>query len=220
MRERLLASSYASFQLLMVEEAIPWPEYRVVVFRDEVVACYRRRPLEVKGNGQATIEELLRRKQKKFSQSARAKRFNIHDPRIARRLRKEQKDFATILPAGERYTVHDISNSSAGGEIEDYTERIHPYWSALCIQVVADMGLRLCGVDLACPDLESIGANYSILELNAAPGLSNYVAMGAVQKKRVREMYGKIFSEEFDVPTARLSPTIGRWKEIAADDLS
>lgn len=57
------------------------------------------------------------------------------------------------------------------------------------------MGLRLCGVDIACTDLENPHSDYSILEINAAPGLDNYASSGQEQFERVKDLYKKIFNE-------------------------
>jgi D-alanine-D-alanine ligase-like ATP-grasp enzyme len=195
-RNRLLDNPHNSLQLFLVEETITWPDYRVVVFKNKVVACYRRIPLFVVGDGISTIQELLQQKQAEFSKAGRAKLFNAHDPRIVRRLQKMQIDVETVLPAGQLYHLHDISNLCVGGEVEDYTERICDYWRAFCIRLVADMGLRLCGVDLACADLEQPGSPYSILELNAVPGLSNFASIGAKQARTVRALYQQVFSED------------------------
>jgi len=58
------------------------------------------------------------------------------------------------------------------------------------------MGLSLCGVDLACADIESAHEEYSILEINDVPGLANYAAEGEKQYARVRRLYKKIFEKE------------------------
>ena len=39
--------------VLLAEQAIHYPDYRVVVLRDRVVACYRRHPLSIIGDGTA-----------------------------------------------------------------------------------------------------------------------------------------------------------------------
>ncbi|HEY1014395.1 MAG TPA: hypothetical protein VGE07_16900, partial [Herpetosiphonaceae bacterium] len=43
----------------VIEEAVSWTDYRVVVLNGEAVACYQRRPPSVVGDGQSTIRELL-----------------------------------------------------------------------------------------------------------------------------------------------------------------
>jgi len=185
----------ADYQLFLVEKAVNWPDYRVVVYKDEVVACYRRVPLTVQGDGVSPIRALLQRKQAEWLQLGRARRFDIEDSRIIRRLQRDQMSLETILPVGQLYQLHDVSNLCAGGEVEDYTERLHPYWRAFCVRLVADMGLRFCGVDLACADVERAETDYSILELNAVPGLSNYAASGERQARIVRSLYQRIFNE-------------------------
>ncbi len=57
------------------------------------------------------------------------------------------------------------------------------------------MGLQLCGVDLACADIEQPDAAYSILETNAAPGLDNYAATGERQATIVRELLKEVFNQ-------------------------
>lgn len=182
-------------QLFLVEEAIAWPDYRVVVLDNEVVACYRRTPFFIVGDGISTIRHLLERKQAGLVGAGRASSFDANDQRIAHKLRKHGLHFEMVLPPERRYNLHDISNLCAGGEAEDYTERIGGSWRAFCVKLVADMGLRLCGVDLACADLEQPAAAYSILEINAFPGLSNYATLGEKQTAIVRTLYQRIFTE-------------------------
>lgn len=63
------------------------------------------------------------------------------------------------------------------------------------MRVTAEMGLQLCGVDLACADITDPAAGYSILELNAAPGLDNFAAIGPGPAATVRALYQTIFNE-------------------------
>ena len=48
----------------------------------------------------------------------------------------------------------------------------------MCVVITADMGLDFCGVDLACANIESAQAEYSILEINDSPSLANYATTG------------------------------------------
>jgi len=182
-------------KIFLVEESVNWPDYRVVVLRDQVISCYLRKPLQVVGDGTSTIRHLLLEKQERFAEDQRDTHINIDDPRIAKKLERSNSTLETILSSGEIWQVYDISNLSAGGEAEDYTDRICTHWRDLCIKVVRDMGLIFCGVDLACANVEDPNAAYSILEINAAPGLDNYAASGQKQAIAVRQLYKKVFSE-------------------------
>ena len=179
----------------VIEEEIPVPDYRVVVWRDEIVACYLRVPLQITGNGDATVRELLVREQARQMALGRDTVIHLDDPRIARRLRSHGWDLHTVLPDGHLYRVYDISNLSAGGEARDCTEALHPHWRELCVRLTREMGLQLCGVDLACADLTSPDAASSILEINPAPGMDHYAAMGPRQMALVRDFYRRLFNE-------------------------
>ena len=181
---------------LLVEKAITWPDYRVVVLRDEIVACYRRTPLSVVGDGVSTIKELLLQKCAHLMATGRSALIDMDDARIVRQLARSDYHLETVLPRHVMCSLLDVSNLSAGGELEDFTQRISQYWRDVCIAVTADMGLVFCGVDLACADIESGHTEYSILEINDSPSLRNYAAKGEEQYNRVRRLYKKIFEKD------------------------
>ncbi len=178
---------------LLVEKTIPWPDYRVVVFKDEAVICYLRTPLTVIGDGSSTIKELLWQKHAQLVRTGRPAIIDMDDARIARQLARRNYRLETVLPRQFICPIYDVSNLSAGGDMEDFTERIAPYWRDVCISLTAAMGLQLCGVDIACSDIEDAHADYSILEINDSPGLANYAMAGEKQFARVRELYKRIF---------------------------
>lgn len=184
---------------VIVEKAVPHPDYRVVVMGDEIISCYLRKPLELIGDGTSNIDALFQARQVRFEEQGRDTVLNLIDPRIESSLQRLGWNRDTILDAGQVWRVYDVSNLSVGGDSEDYTETIHPYWRHLCIKITADMGLRICGVDLACESITDAAADYSILEINAAPGLDNYAATGAAQASRVRDLYRRAFDECVDV---------------------
>jgi D-alanine-D-alanine ligase-like ATP-grasp enzyme len=178
--------------VLLVEQAVPYPDYRVVVLRDRVVACYRRYPLSVVGNGVDAVKALLDQRQRHLEQAGRKVVIDVGDPRLAKKLAQAGYGLDAVPAQGVSIPLHDVANLSAGGEAEDFTERMHPYWRDVCVRLVADMGLVLCGVDLACADIERPDAAWSILETNAAPGLDNYAASGARQAVIVRDLLKEV----------------------------
>jgi D-alanine-D-alanine ligase-like ATP-grasp enzyme len=181
---------------LVVEKAIAGPDYRVLVLRDEVIACYQRIPLSVVGDGISTIKELLLQKSAHLQKIGRPALIDTDDIRIARQLARNDYHLETVLPRHFVCPLLDVSNLSTGGELEDFTERMSQRWRDMCIAVTADMGLGLCGVDLVCSDIESAHAEYSILEINDTPSLANYATKGVEQYLRVRGLYKKIFEKD------------------------
>lgn len=178
----------------IVEQTITLPDYRVVVFEDTILACYQRRPLAIIGDGQSTIRALLIEKQQAFQQAGRTTQVKFDDPRIHRQLNKHNYTFETILPKNQRFEIYEFANLSTGGDAEDFTDRIHPHWQNLCRQIVRDMGLIVCGVDIACGDIESSSADYSIIEINATPGMHNFYTLGTKQANTVRNFYRTVFN--------------------------
>ena len=181
--------------LFLVEKAVHMPDFRVVVFGNEVISCYQRIPLQVVGDGTSTIDRLLEEKQKLYFERGREEIINVQDPRILNKLSRHGLGLQNVLDTGQNFQLLDVSNLSMGGESEEFTHRIHKNWKKLAIAVTRDMGLRLCGVDIACMNLENPQSDYSIFEINAAPGLDNYASSGKEQFERVKRLYKKVFNE-------------------------
>lgn len=185
----------ADTNVLIVEEDVQLPDFRAVVLKTEVISCYLRTALFVVGDGASTVRELLECKQEGFKAEKRDTVIPVDDPRIVRRLEKLGLSLSSVPRRGEVVQIFDASNLSLGGSSEDYTDRIHQAWKDLCVNVTRDMGLVLCGVDLACSDVSDPASRYSILEINAAPGLDHYAAAGDAQTAIVRELYRKVFND-------------------------
>ncbi|PJF44711.1 MAG: hypothetical protein CUN55_02560 [Phototrophicales bacterium] len=178
---------------LLVEEAVPYPDYRVVVLDGEMICAYQRVPLRVVGDGQHSIRDLLFARQQMFNTQGREVTINLNDARLRRVLKRHGYALDDVLGVGIELAVMDISNLSAGGDAQDVSTIIHPHWRDLCIRLTQEMGLRFCGVDLACADITDSTSAYSIIETNASPGLDHYAALHPDHLKVVRAMYQRIF---------------------------
>jgi D-alanine-D-alanine ligase-like ATP-grasp enzyme len=184
------------YRVILVEKVIPYVDYRVLIYDHDMIACYRRHPLMITGDGASSIRLLIQEKQDELKTQGRTVILKLEDPRISRRLMREYGfTLDTIPPRGKRIQLYDVSNLSTGGAAEDFTDRIHRHWVELAATITYQLGLRLCGLDLACEDITDPNADYSVIETNAAPGLDNYAAMGEAQAAAVRELYRRIFNE-------------------------
>ncbi len=184
------------YRVILVEKLIPYPDYRVLLFDDELIACYRRHPLTITCDGASSIRLLIEEKQYELKSHGRPVVLKAEDPRIAGKLMRDYGFTLDSIPSrGHQIELYDVSNLSTGGWAEDFTDRIHPYWVQLAATITQQMGLRLCGLDLACADITDPNADYTIIETNAAPGLDNYASMGPAQEAVVRDLYGRIFNE-------------------------
>jgi D-alanine-D-alanine ligase-like ATP-grasp enzyme len=98
----------------------------------------------------------------------------------------------SVLPKGQAVTLLPNANLSTGGDAIDVTEVIHPKWKTLARNIARDMNLRYIGIDIMSTEtLDKPPGDYVVIEINAAPGLDNYSAMGPRQKRIVEGLYRK-----------------------------
>lgn len=91
------------------------------------------------------------------------------DPRILRNLRRRGLTLKSVPERGVCVYLLDNANLSTGGDSVEVME-VHPHFRDLAVRLTADMGLRLCGVDLMVEgDIAAVPDRYWVLEINAAP---------------------------------------------------
>ena len=177
-------------RVALVQKPVHGKDYRVVVLDKRVISAYERIPLNVIGNGSSTIRQLLEKKQREFVASSRDTRIKMKDPRIADKLKHQGLSLRSVPKKGERVYLLDNANLSTGGDSLDVTEKVHPEFKKIAVQLTKDMGLRLCGVDLMISgDITQKPEVYWILEINSAPGLDHYAKIGRAQERVVERLY-------------------------------
>ena len=186
----------AEYEVVLVEAAVQLPEYRIVVYRDEVICCYGRYPLVAVGDGVSTIRALLEATEALYAQAGRPPAIDLNDHRIVETLKRQGYTLDSILAAGETTKIYDSANLSIGGTARDFTELLHPHWKAFAIEVTRKFDLTLCGLDLCCADITQPDTAYSILELNDTPTLSGYATLGVVEYQRVRNFYRHVLNDD------------------------
>ena len=188
-------SIFRKTDVMLVEEACPGRDYRVVVLADRIISAYERIPLSVIGDGQHTIQELLEMARDELQDQGRPNtEIDPSDPRIDRILDRMGFRRTSVPPRALRLAVLDNANLSTGGTSVDVTESIHPSFASIATSASKVLGLRLAGVDILCDDLEADAGRqvWNVIEVNASPGLDNYAALGDTQAQRVRALYRSI----------------------------
>jgi len=181
-------------RVAIVEEPLEMPDYRVVTLDGELISAYRRIPLTVSGDGDSSIRKLLGNLQAQFEAEGRDTRLDADDYRIVTHLQIQGLTVDSRPAEGQDLVLVPVSNLSMGGTSEDVTDKIHSYWSDLAAYTAKNFNLRLCGVDLACSDITDAESPYSVIEVNAAPGLDHYAASGDKQKQTVDKLYTRVFN--------------------------
>ena len=181
-------------RVAVVEKAINMPDYRIVMLDGQLISAYQRVPLAVTGNGVDSTDVLIDKLQDKYWKDGRDTILRCQEPRIVKHLGKIGLGLDYVPKKDEHLTLASISNLSAGGTSLDVTEIIDKRWIDLAAKISKNFDLRLCGVDLACTDITSSKAEYSVLEVNAAPGLDHYASSGEKQKQIVDGLYVKVLN--------------------------
>lgn len=189
---QLARKIFQKTSVLIVQKYYYGNDYRIVVLDNEIISAYQRIPLFVLGNGESSILELLRQKQKIFSQRSRDTIIDFEDFRIKIKLQRQKLNFNSVIPKETQLYLLDNANLSTGGEAVDVTQNVHPDFYKLAVNITKDMGLRLCGVDIITNDITQQIKNYVVIEINGAPGLDNYASIGDNQTKIVEDLYLKI----------------------------
>jgi len=164
-----------------------------VVLENEVLCAYQRTPLSVTGDGKKTIRKLLEEKQSQFENRGRDTVINLNDQRIERILRHEKLLFTTVLTKNKTVQLLANANLSSGGEAVDVTSSLHEDYKKMAIRLTRDMGLTYSGIDIMTkqPINKSL-KDYTVIEINAAPGLDYYAETGSTQRQIVKVLYKKL----------------------------
>lgn len=181
-------------RVAMAEAPIALPDYRIVVLDGKLISAYRRVPLTVMGDGKASIREHITRLQQQYERTGRDTRMHADDERIRRHLAQQNMTVDSVPARGQSHVLVPISNLSIGGTSQDVTNVIDPHWVSLATRIGENFNLRLLGLDLACADITSPHAEYSVIEVNAAPGLDHYALSGEKQKKLVDQLYTQVLN--------------------------
>ncbi|MBX4199126.1 cyanophycin synthetase [Candidatus Parcubacteria bacterium] len=177
-------------RVMLVQEQLHGKDYRLVVLDKKVISVYERIPLSVEGNGKSTIGQLLKKKQALFIELGRDTKIKAKDPRIAAKLKHQGLGLRSVLRKGQKIFLLDNANLSTGGDSVDVTDKVHPGFKKLAVEITRNMGLRLCGVDFMVDgDISEKPGAYWVLEINSAPGLDHYSRMGKAQEKIVEGLY-------------------------------
>ncbi|MBD2296553.1 cyanophycin synthetase [Anabaena sphaerica FACHB-251] len=177
---------------LIVERFYNGNDFRILALDNEIIAAYQRIPLSVTGDGHSTILQLLETKREQLIKTGEKILIDLEDFRIIQKLHKQNLTFDSVIRKDTLVYLLDNANLSTGGDSVDFTENIHPDFQKLAINITKDMGLRLAGVDILTTDITQPLVDYTLLEINSAPGLAHYAFLGEMQIQKVEDLYRKI----------------------------
>src|SRR5690625_4041729 len=154
---------------VIVEQHVAGEEYRFYVVEDEVIAIYNRIPANVTGDGEHTIEELIRFNNLQRRKNARLNSCLIEiDVEIEEFIEAAGYTLDTILPKGKQIYLREKSNVSIGGDPIDVTDEISDEVKQIAIDALkAIPGLYHGGVDIIINEGNVSRDIAVVLEINA-----------------------------------------------------
>jgi len=165
-------------KVVIAEEMYDWPEYRILASRKKVIGIIHRIPANIIGDGEKTIEELIKiknldpRRSGVKNQSALYK-IEIDDD-LKQFLDKQNLNLHSIPKKNQQIMLRGVSNISQGGDSVDYTDIAHESVNKIALKIIkAIPGLHLAGIDFMCKNIsqKQNKDSYVILEVNHSPGL-------------------------------------------------
>lgn len=166
-------------QAFIIEKFFPWLEYRLFITSQGGFAVVHRQPASIVGDGQFTIEYLIKEENiarldlKKTTPTSICP--IVIDEEVHRYLAEQELHLHSIPKLGQTVFLRQESNLAKGGKAIDVTDIIHPSYKELALKSLqAFPGLPMAGLDLLCPDITQPmqNDNYVILEINSSPGLA------------------------------------------------
>lgn len=165
---------------ILVEKHFQGRDYRMIVFRDELIWAVERVPGGVTGDGRSTVRELLATlnadPRRGEGPHAPLKRLAF-DAEAAKQLRKAGLGPDSVPAEGEFIRLRSVSNLASGGMPVAVFDAVHPDNRVLAIRTAAALRLDLAGVDLLIPDIRRswLETGAVVCEVNAQPTLGGQI---------------------------------------------
>lgn len=185
---------------ILVEKALPWPEYRFFVTSEGKYAVLRRDPAAVLGDGVRSIGDLVAAENHHRANP----RTNclcpiVLDATVTRHLAKRNLTTESTPAAGINIQLRPNSNLATGGFATDVTESLHPEFLSIAHAALSVVhGLPYAGIDILILDIQSKPekSNYAILEINSNPGLHMHMRPGTGASRNVAAYLADIIFPE------------------------
>ncbi|ATH79311.1 hypothetical protein CLM76_17665 [Vreelandella venusta] len=156
---------------VIVEEHVDGLEHRFLFLGDKVVAVMQRIPANVIGDGESSIETLIKNKNIiKSSRKTKAQSSILIDDHLLNKIGKDGYTLDSVPPEGACVFLRNNSNLSTGGDGVDKTYTINSKIKKDVEKAaLAIPGLAWAGLDVIIDKNES---KYAVIEINTSPMIS------------------------------------------------
>ncbi|MBD6618487.1 cyanophycin synthetase [Komarekiella sp. 'clone 1'] len=161
---------------IIVEKSIPGADFRLLCVDGKFVAATERRPASIVGDGNSTIDELIRQENRKpgrldtpTSPMSKIQR----DEAMQLYLEEQGLSLDSVIKKDRVVYLRKVANLSAGGMSINATDIVHHDNIILAQDIAQHFQLTCLGIDVITKSLAESWktSNFAILEINAAPGI-------------------------------------------------
>ncbi len=152
--------------IVLIQELLHLPEYRIVAVDGEIQYCFRKIRPQITGDGLKTIAELVRDFNAKLPKSV----ADLNSHFMTNQLKQRNLNPASILKPGASLPLSSVSNRWAGGSTAAYSERMSKASQTWLKKVSQILNLRVMALDLFAEGPIDNPENFIIIEANHNPG--------------------------------------------------
>lgn len=192
LKKHLKAISKLSL-IALIQKIIRQPEYRIFAIDGKIEFVYERSAPHILGNNYNTVKELLNLNNLNLDESHQ---INPDSEFLKKQLKNENLNLNSILEKNHLLQIASKSNLRVGGFIQNYSEQVSGKTQKWVKQIMKDLGLRICGIDVFVEKSIDDPNSFIIIEVNASPGLAGIYELG--KKEKVMEIWGKVFKKFFE----------------------
>jgi len=164
---------------VLIEKFHHGENYRLLVVDDKVIACCKRSPPMITGDGKKSVRELIASENKKRERLNKLKKIKTLekisiDSEVKRTLRINRLNLKTTVQKNKKLYLRENANLSTGGTVIALKEsQLHPSFTECAIKATKTIGLKIAGVDIIATDIEKPCQleNASVIEINHNPGI-------------------------------------------------
>lgn len=131
---------------VVLEQCVCGEDQRLILVAGHFVAAIRRTPAHVLGDGQCSIVQLIRRKNRSVRGATGSHRIPLN-AETRRQLARLGHRLADVPPAGQRVQVRLTSNCHTGGDAEIITHEVNPRLVRVAQRVARLLELPVAGID-------------------------------------------------------------------------
>lgn len=165
---------------VVLEQMRDGQDLRIIVIDGEVVAAAVRKPPVIIGDGNSTIETLVKKLSRRREKATEGESRIPIDRQLRRTVRRAGYNLASVLKKGEQLTVRKTANLHTGGTIHDVTPELHPRLAEAAVAAADALGIPVVGLDFMVDSPAK--PRHVIIEANERPGLANHEPQPTAEK--------------------------------------